>query len=134
MKKEKIKIMTKAKFIYHAMKTKEILIAMIFPFVLTLKNIIIWIKKDMKWKTSKSLKERRFSEFATFCQKRKININQFAKKKRFKDFLKDETLIKSQNNLCVSTTFNEYNSKMNIMCLQKKIYDKHISKATHTAV
>ena len=49
----------------------------------------------MKRKTSKLLKKRCFSEFAAFCQKRKNNMNQFAKRKRFEDFLKDETLMKS---------------------------------------
>ena len=39
--KEKIKIAIKAKFIYHAIKTKEILIAMIFSLISTLKNILI---------------------------------------------------------------------------------------------
>ena len=45
-------------------------------------------------------------------------MNQFAKKKRFENFLKNETLIKSQKSLCVSTAFNEYNLKINIMCSQ----------------
>ena len=44
---------------------------------------------------NRSLKKRRLSEFATFCQKRKNNMNQFAKKKRFEDSLKNETLMKN---------------------------------------
>ena len=47
-------------------------------------------------------------------------MNQFAKKKRSDDFLKSETLMKSQESFCVSTTFNEYNLKMNIICSQEK--------------
>ena len=74
----------------------------------------------MKRKTSKSLKKRCLNEFATLCQEQKNNINQFAKRKRFENFLKDETLMKSQNNFCVSTTFNKYNLKINIMCSQKE--------------
>ena len=75
MKKERIKIATKTKFMYHAMKMKEISTAMIFSFVSTLKNIVIWTEKSTKRKTNRSLKERRLNEFAAFCQERKSNIN-----------------------------------------------------------
>ena len=77
-------------------------------------------KKEYEKKTNKLLKERCFNEFAIFCQKQKNSMNQFAKRKRFEDFLKDETLMKNQDSLCVSTTSNEYDLKVNIMCLQKK--------------
>ena len=75
MKKEKIRIATKTKFIYHAVKTKENLIAIIFLLVSILKDIVIWTKKNTKRKTNRLLKERRFNEFATFCQKRKNSMN-----------------------------------------------------------
>ena len=116
MKKERIKVVMKTKFVYHAIKTKEVSTAMTFSFVSTLENIVIWTKKNTKRKTNRSSKERRFNEFATFCQKRKNSMNQFAKKKHFKDFLRGETLMKSQNNFCVSTTSSEYDSEVNIMC------------------
>ena len=41
MKKEKIKIATKIKLVYHAIKIKEVSIAMIFSSVSTLENIVI---------------------------------------------------------------------------------------------
>ena len=41
MKKEKIKVATKTKFMYHAIKTKESLIAIILSLVSTLKDIMI---------------------------------------------------------------------------------------------
>ena len=47
-------------------------------------------------------------------------MNQFTKKKSFENFLKSETLMKNQKNFNASTTFNEYNSKINIMCLQEE--------------
>ena len=37
-----------------------------FLFISTLKNIIIWTKKDMKQKINRSSKERRFNKFAIF--------------------------------------------------------------------
>ena len=40
-------------------------------------------------------------------------------KKYFEKFLKIETLIKNQENLCASTTSNKYNLKINIVCSQK---------------
>ena len=120
MKKETIRIATKTKLVYHAMKTKRISIAMIFSSVSILKDIVIWTEKDTKWKVSKLSKERCFNEFATLCQKRKNSMNQFAKRKRFDNFLKSGTLMKNQKNLYVSTMFNEYDSKMNIACSQKK--------------
>ena len=67
MKKEKIKIATKTKFVYYAMKMKKVSIAMIFSPASALKSIIIWTKKNTKRKANKSSKKRRFSEFATFC-------------------------------------------------------------------
>ena len=39
------------------------------------------------------------------------------KKKRFENFLKNKTLMKSQKSFCASTAFNKYKSEMNIMCL-----------------
>ena len=79
------------------------------------------MKKNMKRKVNESSKERRFNEFAIFDQKRKNNINQFIKRKRFDEFLKNETIVKNQKNLriFISTSSNEYNSKINIVCLQK---------------
>ena len=115
-KKERIRVATKTKFMYHAIRTKEISITMIFSFVSTLKDIVIWTEKNTKRKTNRSSKERRFNEFATFCQERKNNMNQFAKRKRSENSLKSETLMRNQNNFCVSTTSNEYDSKVNIMC------------------
>ena len=75
MKKKKIKVAIKIKLMYHAMKAKEISIMMIFSLILILKNIVIFIKKDTKRKTNKLSKKRCFNKFATFCQKRKNNIN-----------------------------------------------------------
>ena len=95
MKKKRIKVATKTKFMYHAMKTKEDLIAMIFSFVSALKDIVIWTEKNTKRKTNKLSKRRRLSEFATLCQKRKSNMNQFTKRKRSENFLRNETLMKS---------------------------------------
>ena len=48
-------------------------------------------------------------------------MNQFTKKKRFDEFLKDETIIKNQKNfrIFISTPLNEYDLKINIVCLQK---------------
>ena len=120
MKKRKIKIAMKTKFVYHAIRTKETSIAMISSPASILKDIMIWTKKNTKRKTSRSLKKRRLNEFAAFYQKRKNNINQFAKRKRSDDFLKSETLMRNQKSFCASTTFNEYNLKMNIMCSQEK--------------
>ena len=79
------------------------------------------MKKNMKRKADKSSKKRRFNEFATFNQKRKNNINQFTKKKRSDEFLKDETIMKSQKNLriFISTSSNKYDSKINIACSQE---------------
>ena len=53
------------------------------------------MKKNMKRKVDKSSKKRCFSEFTTFDQERKNNMNQFTKKKRFDEFLKDETIVRS---------------------------------------
>ena len=36
------------------------------------------------------LKKRCFNKFAIFCQKQKNSMHQFAKNKRFKNFLKNE--------------------------------------------
>ena len=43
------------------------------------------------------------------------------KRKRFDEFLKDETIVKSQESfrIFISTPSNEYNSKINIVCSQK---------------
>ena len=48
-------------------------------------------------------------------------MNQFTKKKRFDKFLKDETIMKSQKNfrIFISTSLNEYDSKINIVYSQK---------------
>ena len=40
-RKKRIKIVIKIKFIYYAIKTKEVLIAIIFSFISILKNIVI---------------------------------------------------------------------------------------------
>ena len=40
-RKKKIKSVTKTKFIFHAIRTKNVLTTMIFSFISTLKNIII---------------------------------------------------------------------------------------------
>ena len=53
------------------------------------------MKKSMKRKVDKLLKERRFNEFITFNQKRKNSMNQFTKKKCFNEFLKNEIIVKS---------------------------------------
>ena len=53
------------------------------------------MKKNTKRKIDKSLKRCRFNKSATFDQKRKNNINQFTKKKRSDEFLKNETIVKS---------------------------------------
>ena len=53
------------------------------------------MKKNTKRKINKLSKKRRFSESATSDQKRRNNINQFIKKKRFDEFLKNETIMKS---------------------------------------
>ena len=53
------------------------------------------MKKSTKRKIDKSLRKRCFSEFATFNQKRKNNMNQFTKKKRSDKLLKNETIIKN---------------------------------------
>ena len=94
-KKKRIRVATKTKLMYHAMKTKETLITMIFSPVSALKSIVIWTEKNTKRKMNRSSKERRLNESAALCQERKNSINQFAKRKRFEDFLKDGTLIKS---------------------------------------
>ena len=60
---------------FYAMKTKNISTTIIFSFILTLKDIIISMKKNMKRKIDKLSKRRRFSEFATFDQKHKNNMN-----------------------------------------------------------
>ena len=48
-------------------------------------------------------------------------MNQFTKKKRFDEFLKNEIIMKSQKSFCIfiSTSSSEYNLKINIVCLQK---------------
>ena len=56
------------------------------------------------------------------------------KRNRFDDFLKSETLMKSQKNFCVSMTFSEYNTEIDITYSQKKFYDKYIAEITHTAI
>ena len=120
--------MTKTKFIFHIMKTKNVSTTMILLFISTLKDTITWMKKSTKRKIDRSSKKRRFNEFATFDQKRKNNMNQFTKKKRFDEFLKDETIVKSQKNLriFISTSSNEYDSKINIACSQKNdLWRKH---------
>ena len=53
------------------------------------------MKKNTKRKTDRLSKKRRFNESATFNQKRRNSINQFMKKKRFDEFLKDETIVKN---------------------------------------
>ena len=79
------------------------------------------MKKNMKRKVDKSSKKRHFSESATFNQKRKNNMNQFTKKKRFDEFLKNEIIVKNQKNLriFISTPSNEYDLKINIVYSQK---------------
>ena len=67
MKKERIKIATKIKFMYHAIKMKEVSIAMTFSLALILENIVIWTEKSTKRKTNKSSKKRRFSESTALC-------------------------------------------------------------------
>ena len=74
-RKKRIKDATKTKLMFHVMKTKNVSTTMIFSFISTLKNIITWMKKNMKRKVNKSLKKRCFNEFATFDQKRKNNMN-----------------------------------------------------------
>ena len=74
-KKERIKIATKTKLMYHAMKAKKISIMMIFSLASALKDIVIWTKKNTKRKVNKSSKGRRFNEFAAFCQEQKNNMN-----------------------------------------------------------
>ena len=120
--------MRKTKFIFHAMRTKNVSTIMISSFISILKDIITWIKKSTKRKVNKSSKKRCFSESATFDQKRKNNMNQFTKRKRFDEFLKDETIVKSQKSfrIFISTSSNEYDSKINIVCLQKNdLWQKH---------
>ena len=56
----------KVKFMFHAMKTKSVLTIIIFSFILTLKNTIIEMKKNMKRKVDKLSKRRCFSEFIIF--------------------------------------------------------------------
>ena len=43
------------------------------------------------------------------------------KRKRFNQFLKDETIMKNQESFCIFilTSSNEYNLKINIVYLQK---------------
>ena len=118
----------KTKFMFHAIKTKNVSTTMTFSFISILKDTIIWMKKNMKWKVDRSLKERRFNKSATFDQKRKNNMNQFTKKKRFDKFLKNETIVKSQKSfrIFISTSSNEYDSKINIVCSQKNdLWRKH---------
>ena len=79
------------------------------------------MKKNIKRKINKLSKECRFNKSATFDQECKNNINQFAKKKRFDEFLKNETIVKSQKSfrIFISTSSNEYDLKINITCSQK---------------
>ena len=48
-------------------------------------------------------------------------MNQFTKKKHFNEFLKNEIIIKNQENLriFISTSSNEYNLKIKIICSKK---------------
>ena len=120
--------MIKTKFMFHAMKIKSASTTMIFSFISILKNTITWIKKNMKRKINKSLKERHFNESATFDQECKNNMNQFTKKKRFDEFLKDEIIVKNQKNFRIftSTSSNEYDLKINIICSQNdNLWRKH---------
>ena len=121
---------------FHAIKTKNISITIIFSFILTLKDTIIWIKKNTKRKVDKLLKKYRFNEFAAFNQKRKNNMNQFTKKKRFDKFLKNEIIVKNQKNLYIfiSTPSKEYNLKIILFVHRKMIYDRNISKTVNIAV
>ena len=75
------------------------------------------MKKNIKRKINILSKERRFNKFATFDQKHKNNMNQFIKKKCFDEFLKNETIVKSQKSfrIFISTSSNEYNLKINIV-------------------
>ena len=48
-------------------------------------------------------------------------MNQFTKKKRFNEYLKDETIVRNQKNLhiFISTPLSKYDLKINIVCSQK---------------
>ena len=79
------------------------------------------MKKNIKRKVNKSSKKRCLSESTTFNQKHKNNMNQFTKKKRFDKFLKNETIVKNSKSfrIFILTSSNEYDLKINIICLQK---------------
>ena len=57
-------------------------------------------------------------------------MNQFTKKKYFEKFLKNKTIIKSQKKfrIFILISSNEYNLKINIICLQKKFMTKTFQK------
>ena len=46
-------------------------------------------------------------------------MNQFTKRKRFNELLKDKTIVKNQKSfrILISTPSNEYELKKNIICL-----------------
>ena len=48
-------------------------------------------------------------------------MNQFMKKKRFDEFLKNKTIVKNQKSfrIFILTPSNEYDLKINIICSQK---------------
>ena len=120
--------MMKIKLMFHAMRIKNVSTIMIFSFILILKDTIIWMKKNTKWKVNKSFEERYLNEFATFDQRFKNNMNQFTKRKRFDEFLKNEIIVKSQKSfrIFISTPLNEYDLKINIIYSQKNdLWQKH---------
>ena len=71
-------------------------------------------------KDKQIVKRTSFQRICSVLLRTKKQHELIRERKRFENFLKDETLIKSQDSLCASTISNEYDLKINIMCSQKE--------------
>ena len=70
MKEEKIKVITKAKLKYHAIKTKKNLITIIFSFILILKKHHDLNRKKHETKNKQIIEKTLFQQICNFLLKK----------------------------------------------------------------